>query len=411
MTARVMITDAEERAVLGPCRGLQSAGYRVSAVATKRPAAAHWSRSCARRFDAPDPREDVTAFAARLEELLRAGDHAVLLPGSDVSLYAISEHRDRLDPLTRVGLPPREVVRESLDKLALLELAADAGLHSPETVLCVDISDARAAAARIGYPVVLKPARSFLDVGTGLRQQRVAFTADESTLAAEARNLGTPFLVQRYEHAGVLFSCTGVIAGGDLLALTTSRVLRMWPPLGGMHTLSETVPVPRTLGARVRTLLRTLRWTGIFQLQMLEFDDGRYAVIDLNPRVFASITLDVRAGANLGAIWCDWLLGRQPASAVAKPGFRYRWEEGELFHLLWRLRRAELRAAASVLLPRRRVAHAWFRLRDPAPIAARAFGLSRRVVTGNGHRRKAGSGATRFSPMESDQARSPRTAP
>lgn len=387
-----MITDAEERAALAACRGLESAGYRVSAVAAKRPAAAHWSRSCAARFDAPDPRDDVAAFAERLAELLAAADHAVLLPGSDASLYAISKHRRRLDPLARLGLPPHDVVRRALDKRTLLELAADVGLDSPESVACVDLGDAKAAAAHIGYPVVLKPVRSFRAVGDALRQKGVAFADGEAALASAVPELGTPFLVQRYESAGGLFSCNGVIADGDLLGLTASRVFRTWPVTGGMHTLAETVPIPKTLGGRVRALLHDLGWTGIFQLQMLELDDGRYAVIDLNPRVFASITLDITAGANLVAIWCDWLLGRQPASAVAKAGFRFRWEEGELCHFLWRLRRGELRAAASVLRPHRRVAHAWFRLRDPAPLAARTLGLSRRLAGQDGYRRSRGAG-------------------
>jgi len=56
MSAPIVITDAEERAVLGACRGLASAGYRVSAVARYRPVATHWSRSCAERVLLPDPR-------------------------------------------------------------------------------------------------------------------------------------------------------------------------------------------------------------------------------------------------------------------------------------------------------------------------------------------------------------------
>src|SRR6266550_2709399 len=115
MSARVIVTDAEERAVLGACRGLASAGYRVSAVASRRPAATHWSRACSERFLAPDPRESVQDFIARLEQLFDGGDYAALIPGTDGSLLAISEQRDRLEQSTRLGLPPREAVRKSTD--------------------------------------------------------------------------------------------------------------------------------------------------------------------------------------------------------------------------------------------------------------------------------------------------------
>ena len=386
MSARIVITDAEERAVLGASRGLASAGYRVCAVARFRPAATHWSRSCAERVLLPDPRDSVPAFVEGLEQLLATGRYSVLLPGSDASLQAISDHRDRLEPFTKVGLPPQDVVRSCLDKLALLRAAEAAGLSSPESRSCATRSEAADAAAELGYPVVLKPVSSFARSGGGLRQQGVVVVEDAKALARVVPAYVPPFLVQRFEHASFL-SCTGVIADRRLLALTTSRVPRLWPPVAGMHTFSETVPVPDGLADRARRLLNMLGWQGIFQFQMLESDDGRFSVIDLNPRVFASVTLDARAGANLAAVWCDWLLGGRPEPVFARPGFRYRWEEGELCHFAWQLRRGRLLAAAAVLAPHRRVVHAWFRVRDPGPLFARGLYLAWRSLSNLGRRR------------------------
>jgi hypothetical protein len=101
-------------------------------------------------------------------------------------------------------------------------------------------------------------------------------------------------------------------------------------------------------------------------------------VIDFNPRVFASIALDNFAGANLAAVWCDWLLGRNPFPVVAQPDRRYRWEEGELCHFAWQLRHRRLRAAVQAVLPHRRVTHSWFRLTDPEPLVARGVDLALR---------------------------------
>ncbi len=377
MSGRVVITDAEERAVLGASRGLTNAGYRVCAVARLRPAATHWSRACDERVSLPDPRESVRAFADRLDELLRSGRYDALIPGSDASLLAVSEHRDRLERSTRLGLPSREAVRRSVDKLVLLEAAAAAGLAAPASRRCDGLADARAAAAELGFPVVVKPVQSFVPLNGGLQQRGVELAADAAELAAAVQRSSSPFIVQRFERASFL-SCTGVVAEGRLLALTTSRVLRLWPPTAGMHAFSETVAVPAGLAGRARELLASLGWQGIFQLQLLELADGRLAVIDLNPRVFASIALDADAGANPAAVWCDWLLGRDPAPVTARPAQRYRWEEGELCHFAWQLRHRRLRAAASVLLPHRRVTHSWFRASDPGPLLARGLNLALR---------------------------------
>ena len=377
MSVGVVVTDAEERAVLGACRGLTSAGYRVCAVARLRPAATHWSRACAERVTLPDPRVSVERFVEGLEALLRTGRYEVLIPGSDAALMVVSEHRERLEPWTRLGLPSREAVSRCVDKLALLEAAAAAGLAAPASRRCAGLEEAQDAASELGFPVVVKPARSFAAANGGLRQQGVTVVADTAALAAAVPAFAAPFVVQRFEQAQFV-SCTGVIADGELLALTTSRVTRLWPPGAGMHAFAETVTAPEALPGRVRTLLGSLGWQGIFQLQLLELADGRLAVIDLNPRVFASIALDADAGANLAAVWCDWLLGRTPAPVTARPDRRYRWEEGDLCNFAWQLRHRRLRAAARVLLPRRRVTHAWFRATDPGPLLARGINLAAR---------------------------------
>jgi predicted ATP-grasp superfamily ATP-dependent carboligase len=142
---------------------------------------------------------------------------------------------------------------------------------------------------------------------------------------------------------------------------------------------SETIIPPRGLLDRAEALVGSLGWQGIFELELLETTDG-FAVLDLNPRPYGSLALAVNAGANLPALWCDWLLGRDPAPVVARPGALYRWEDADLKYLFWQLRRGHCRAAARVLVPHRRVTHALFRLTDPAPLAACAALIAKRRV-------------------------------
>ena len=100
MNGSVVVTDAEERAVLGACRGLTSAGYRVCAVARLRPAATHWSRACAERVTPARTRGERRALRRRARASSCAADrYDALIPGSDAALIVVSEHRERLEPL------------------------------------------------------------------------------------------------------------------------------------------------------------------------------------------------------------------------------------------------------------------------------------------------------------------------
>src|SRR5919199_3965457 len=145
MRERVLVTDAEERAVLAACRGLHAGGFAVSACASHVPAAAHFSRTVSRRHRVPDPRVVPREWVARVEAIVRSEPHAALVAGTDAALTLVSEHRDRLEPDERLGLPPHEVVLRALDKIAMLDAAAAGGLDAPQSVTGETANDARAA--------------------------------------------------------------------------------------------------------------------------------------------------------------------------------------------------------------------------------------------------------------------------
>jgi predicted ATP-grasp superfamily ATP-dependent carboligase len=373
--ARVLLTDGEARAALAACRGLHHAGYEVAAVAGEQPAASHWSRACSEQLAAPDPRVDRAGFAAALTSALASAEYDVLLPGSDAALLAISEHRDQFGG-TSTGLPDHEIVRRCLNKLSLLEAGPEAGLPVPETEKCDGAYEAAAAAGRIGYPVLIKPWTSVIPEGRGIRQRPSCVAEDPTELSSAVDDFGTPLLVQR-RVVGSVHSLAGVRAGGEMLAIAFSRYRRTWPPDAGNVSCSESLEAPSDLLRRAAALLDVLGWEGIFEIELIRDGAGRFTLIDLNPRIYGSLELAIRAGAPIPSAWCDWLLGRPVRAGDAHAGVRYRWEDAEAHNLLHLFRAGRIRQAAAVMRPRSGTAHAYFRLGDPAPLVAHAAGLFR----------------------------------
>jgi predicted ATP-grasp superfamily ATP-dependent carboligase len=376
---RILLTDAEERSVLAACRGLAGAGYAVGAVAARRLALTHWSRRCDIKLVAPDPRVDPAGFVNQIADTLAGGEYALLLPGTEASLLAVSAAREKLEPHVRLGLPPAKTVARALDKVELLAVAERVGLAPPQTTSCQGRDEALAAATALGYPLILKPARSFVASGSALRHVNAVVVENEDVLVNEVERLGSPVLVQRYLAGRAVLSCSGVMGGGALRAFAVARYLRTWPPQAGPSSFSETIPPPSDVERRIESLLVELEWEGIFQVQLLELKPGRIATLDLNPRLFGSLALPIAAGANLPAVWCDWVLGRPGRVPVtARAGVRYRWEEGDLRHLLKELSGGHIRAAGSILRPKAHVVHAYFERGDPGPLVAWAMGVLRR---------------------------------
>jgi predicted ATP-grasp superfamily ATP-dependent carboligase len=320
---------------------------------------------------------DPEVFVSSLERLIVENDFDVLMPGTDVALTAIVAHRQRIEPHIKIGLPPDYALARTFDRLALAEAAEFAGLASPPTIYCATPAAVGHAAREVGLPVMVKPRWPVVQRGATVAKIKSKMVRTEAELeAAQAEFEHGECLIQAVVP-GHEVSCGGVMTGAGLLAMVVSCYQRSWPVFAGDVCFSTTIPAPPDLAARLQDMLSRLGWTGIFELEMIAADDGSLAAIDLNPRVYGSMALGAGAGAPLAVLWCDWLLGRSPQFALARPGRRYRREDGDLPHAVWQLRHGHLRAGLAPFRPRRRVTHALFEFDDPGPLLARAAELAR----------------------------------
>lgn len=375
----ILLTDGNARGMLAAARTLASAGFRVGAAAEVRRAATHWSLAARGRHLAPDPRADPEGFVEALAGIVSANAYSALIPGSDAALRAVSELRARFPQWLRLGLPPAPVVAAALDKRCLTDVARDLGLPQPRSETCETVEDALAAARLMGYPVVLKPHSTVFVDGDTLHQRSSRVASDSSALGRMASDYGSPFLVQEY-LSGATYSLAGVVADGALPGVAMARYDRTWPPAAGNAAFATTVRPPSELLTTARHLLERLEWRGLFELEYIARCDGSFVPIDLNPRPYGSLALASAAGAPLAVIWTLILFGERPDPVVARPDYRYRWEDADLRNVVWTMRRRDFRAALRVVRPRRRTIHAYFRWSDPAPLAARALELSSRAI-------------------------------
>lgn len=371
---RVLVTDAEERSVVAAMRGLARAGYEVTVTSSRRPAAGFWSRAASQRLLLPDAREDRLGFVERLEDTLEHRHHEVLLLGTEASMLAASAGRDRLERHTRLAIPPHEVVERSLDKGALMAAAAANGIASPKATVSRDRTELDTAVRNFAFPFVLKPKRSLVSKRDVLRHCGSVLVHDEQELEQQLRRFGFPVIVQHAERGAPVYSFGGVYAGDRFLAIAFARYSRTWPAEAGSASYAETQALDPALTDQVEGLIRTIGWKGIFEVELLQLEDGRFAVIDFNPRVYGSLSLALKAGANLPGIWCDFVRSEEAVSGVviARPGIRYRFEDAELRNFTSMVARARLGAALGLAHPRRKVAHAYFSWGDPGPLVAHA---------------------------------------
>ncbi len=365
----VLVTDQDERSGLAVTRSLSAAGFNVTAVAPRRSAPGLWSRSAAQRRLIPSPAISVDAFLSALEAILMARPHALLLPVSDDSLSLLSRESARFAPLVKLGMPRADVVERALNRAAIGEAAAWAGLPPPESKLCHGVGEALCAARSLGFPLLIKPEATVIERGPATERRATRLAIDEQGVQAAVQDFGR-CVVQRFS-SGPVISFAGVVVGGELLGYVASQYLRTWPPWAGNASFSEVFAAPRSLVSSVQAFVSRLGWEGIFELELIRAPGAAYAAIDFNPRPYGSLGLTVAAGVPLPAIWARSCLGDPVQVRTARPGTRYRWEDGDFRHILWQVRKGGGSRAAMQLLPQRHVTHAYFQRADPGPLLAR----------------------------------------
>jgi predicted ATP-grasp superfamily ATP-dependent carboligase len=309
---------------------------------------------------------------SRLETIVRSQPHDVILAGTDASLLAISSRRERLSPYVALGLPSHEAVKRAFDRSQIADAAAKVGLTTPEWRACDGAPQALEAAEQFGWPVLVKPMHTVLELSGSAHRWASVIAEDTDTVQRAAHSFGSCVVQRRV--GGSLLSFGGVATGEGLIGSVVSRYIRTWPVKGGNVSFSETIHPPARLTDRVEAMVAELEWRGLFELELID-RRGEFCPIDFNPRAYGSLSLAVSAGAPLPALWCGWLLGEPLQTTRPRVGARYRWEDADLRYFGHCLANRKLSSALRVITPRRDVTHAYFRLTDPVPAAARAIQL------------------------------------
>lgn len=318
----------------------------------------------------------------------------LVAPTSDDVSFCVAEAFERAGRKpSDAGHPDAAAVRTTLFKDAFATAMTATGFPTPDWAAPTSVDEASEAAQAIGYPVVLKPRTH---AGVGGHRGLVVRSADElaaafgpyalrgaSTVLAHDRHAALP-IVQRYHELGTVdvVSITGCLDdGGALRALGHCRKLHQSPRRLGVGTMFEPIDAPWFSDAAVDAVRQVLG-SGPFELEVLvDRTTGEHWAIDLNPRGFGQISLDLAQGNDLPRLWYESVTGADlPVAPRAASPTPQRWHDGAATYaeLAYRLARGPQRAAAfreaRELLGTPRVG-AMYERRDPVP--GIVYGLQR----------------------------------
>lgn len=355
-------------------RTLGTEGVPLYGVDADRSAPAMLSRYCRERFvlefkeGAPQPYlEGLLAIGRRL------GRKAVLIATSDETTQFVADHADPLRDCFIFPDNSGALVRQLASKREMFELAMTHHVPTPKTVFPRSIDDVQAYAATGPFPVMLKGIYgNRLQLRTKTKML-VVQTPDE--LLSQYKIMEDPddpnLMLQEFIPGGddQVYIFNGYFnRQADCLVGFTGHKIRQFPVHVGCASLGEN-RWNETVARTTTDFMKAVGYQGILDIgYRLDPRDGRYKVLDINPRVGQAFRLFVAENNHdvVRALYLDYTGQPQPA-VVSREGRRWMIEDYDLISSLHYWQEGSLRPGQWLRSFAGVQEGAWFAWNDPAP--------------------------------------------
>jgi predicted ATP-grasp superfamily ATP-dependent carboligase len=335
------ILDGDERQALVSVRSLGRAGLHIGAFDASVLTPAFRSRWCSVAQRVPEP-ADEGRYVEALLDLVSRFRPRVLSMARDGTIEAVRRIRDELESSqSALTLAPEPALELALDKERTLALAKRLGIQAPLSVPLTTGGEAGAAGRLTGFPAVVKPARSWSRTGEGGRRLSSVIVTDpeEARVAADSLiQAGGRALLQQFV-GGTREAVSLFCVEGRIHARFAQVAHRMLPPLGGSSIVRESIPLPRDLTEAGEALVMASGLDGYSEIEFRRDAEGAAFLMEINPRLSASVEVAVRAGVDFPRLLYAWAAGLPVPTALAyREGVRMRWLGGDIKWLVKVLR-------------------------------------------------------------------------
>jgi carbamoyl-phosphate synthase large subunit len=237
----------------------------------------------------PYPSQGIEALRERIRYLHAEHPIDVLIPTLDSELPSMIALEDELRALgIRTYLPTRGQF-DLRSKVNLAALGQRAGIEVPASKVISDERELTKIHEEVSYPFMLKG----LFYGAQLVRSLDEAVAAFRTTAAK---WGLPIIVQKF-HAGEEYDVVAVGDGaGGLVGAVPMKKLYVTDKGKGWAGVAVRDP---NLLEITRRFVRETRWRGPCETEILRTEEGKYCLIEINPRFPAWTYLSAGAGQNL----------------------------------------------------------------------------------------------------------------
>jgi protein-tyrosine-phosphatase/predicted ATP-grasp superfamily ATP-dependent carboligase len=321
---KVLVLDAGSRAAIESVQSMARRRVQVDAAA-EGDSIAFSSKRILHRLR--QPRSGQTdLFLEWLTQLDHQTNYSLIIPSTEGSLRHFLSLAESNPLRQKAVLASNASLQTALDKSLTLKMASKLGIPIPKTTF---INQGEAAPVCETYPAVLKPVSSLVPGTGGLELAQSRIVRNNFERQDVLRQMLPKSAVLQQE----LVSGHGV--GVEMLYREGKPVWHFCherlhegsglPGLGSGSSYRKSILPDRELMLHTVALLDALQWHGVAMVEYKVAADGRFWLMEINPRLWGSLALAIDAGVDFPYGLLCIATGREvPPQPTYKIGYRTR---------------------------------------------------------------------------------------
>jgi predicted ATP-grasp superfamily ATP-dependent carboligase len=319
MKVDALVLNAGLRQSLVTVRSLGQRGLNVMAAETKHDVPTFSSRWCREHVVLSAP-EGTDAYFRELEALLWASPARVVITSHDGTIALLRRHRADAQCLSSFALASESSLSVAVSKERTLEVARRLGMHTPISVMVHSPGVVRDALTETGLPAVIKPDESWLSpadsaaagTSTGFwAGPELVTTLDEAEHAvARFTAHGGTAVCQQY-LTGRREAVSFFYVRGTVHARFAQWASRTFPPLGGESVVRQSIVPPADIVDRAEAFIREIELEGYSEVEFRRDAAAVPYLMEVNPRLSASVEIAVRSGVDFPYLLYCWAAGER----------------------------------------------------------------------------------------------------
>ncbi|WP_297905641.1 ATP-grasp domain-containing protein [uncultured Parabacteroides sp.] len=296
MEKKILLLDAHTVQAISVARSLKNSGYEVTGFMESKLSYGYVSRYIDHKIMCPKVLETSFEYLSFLIDFLKRNPHEIIIPMYNNSAELLSKEKGKIEKETSAmcAIPDYDVFIKAHNKEKLMDTCEKYNIPHPRTSF-VDNNNVKEIASYVGFPSLIKP-----NISSGAKG--IVLVNNENELCKKLpfviKEFGRCTLQEFVDHTGIYYNVMLYRdKKGDCHESVVIKISRYFPLKGGTSCYCETIESEQ-LVQMCKETLEALNWVGFADFDIMEDKTGEYKIIEINPRVPASIHAAYISGIN-----------------------------------------------------------------------------------------------------------------